>query len=66
MPAPFPKVLGLGTLGRMALAINRFLIRISRSRFSYQIVVVAESTPDVDFVLRDAKQRSDLRDVANG
>ena len=50
----------------MALAINRFLIRISRSRFSYQIVVVAESTPDVDFVLRDAKQRSDLRDVANG
>jgi len=63
VPAPFPKVLGLGVLGRFALAVNRFLIRISRSLFSYQIFVVAEATPDVDFVLRDAGRRSRLRDL---
>ncbi len=58
VPAPFPKVFGEGALGRTALAINRALIRVSPALFSYQIFVEAESTPDVDFLLRDAKQRS--------
>lgn len=58
IPAPAPKVLGLGLLGRMAVAVNQFLIRMSRSLFAYQIYVEADSTPDVDFVLADTKRRS--------
>ena len=65
IPAPFPKVLGNGWLGRAALLANRGLIALSRSLFSYQIYVVAESTPDVSFVLRDTQRRSAAR-VSNG
>ena len=55
MPAPFPKVLGNGLLGKTAMAINQLLIRVSKSLFSYQIFVVAETTPDVDFILQDSQ-----------
>jgi glycosyltransferase involved in cell wall biosynthesis len=55
VPAPFPKVLGNGILGRGALRANIALIRLSKTLFSYQIFVMADSTPDVDFILRDAK-----------
>ena len=58
VPAPFPKVLGGGALGRAAVAINQLLIRVSKTLFSYQIFVVAEGTPTVDFVLQDATRRS--------
>jgi glycosyltransferase involved in cell wall biosynthesis len=56
VPAPFPKVLGTGWLGRSALAVNLALIRFSKTLFSYQIYVEADSTPDVGFVLRRAKE----------
>ena len=64
VPAPFPKAFGNGLLGRMLLAINQLLIAISPTLFAYQIFVVAETTPSVDFVLDDAKRRSALRDQA--
>jgi len=66
VPAPFPKVLGPGFLGKAATAVNQLLIRVSRSMFSYQIFVIAESTPDVDFILEDSRRRSELRDLAAG
>jgi hypothetical protein len=62
VPAPFPKVLGDGFLSRAALRANIALIRLSKTLFSYQIFVVAESTPDVRFVLRDAKEKSAFRE----
>jgi glycosyltransferase involved in cell wall biosynthesis len=58
VPAPFPKVLGNGVLGKAALGANLALIRVSRTLFSYQIYVEAETTPDVDFVLRDTQEKS--------
>jgi glycosyltransferase involved in cell wall biosynthesis len=58
IPAPFPKVFGPGWLGKTAILANRVLIGLSRSLFSYQIYVEAESTPDVSFVLADSKRRS--------
>ena len=58
IPAPFPKVLGEGRLGKAATAINRFFIGISRTLFSYQIFVIAEGTPAVDFILKDSRARS--------
>ncbi len=61
VPAPFPKVLGDGPLGRAALAVNLALIRVSRTMFSYQFFIEAETTPDVDFVVRDTMEKSDLR-----
>ncbi|MFZ5469026.1 MAG: bifunctional glycosyltransferase/class I SAM-dependent methyltransferase, partial [Myxococcota bacterium] len=61
VPAPFPKVLGDGLLGKAAVAANLALIRLSKSLFSYQILVVAEGSPDVDFLLRDTKARSAAR-----
>jgi glycosyltransferase involved in cell wall biosynthesis len=64
VPAPFPKVFGNGVLGRSALAANLAMMRISKTLFSYQIYVEAETTPDVDFVLRDSKEKSELRAAA--
>jgi glycosyltransferase involved in cell wall biosynthesis len=58
VPAPFPKALGAGALGRAAVDANAALIRLSRTLFSYQIFIEAESTPDVDFLVRDAKSKS--------
>jgi 2-polyprenyl-3-methyl-5-hydroxy-6-metoxy-1,4-benzoquinol methylase len=66
VPAPFPKVLGDGRLGKLALALNLALIRCSRSLFSYQIYIEAESTPDVSFVLADSKSRSANSPSAQG
>ncbi len=61
VPAPAPKVLGDGWLGRLALAVNLALIRLSRSLFAYQIYVEADSTPDVDFVLASTRRHSEAR-----
>lgn len=61
IPAPFPKVLGNGLLGKTAVQINLFLIKVSKTLFSYQIYIEAETTPSVSFVLADSKQRSERR-----
>jgi glycosyltransferase involved in cell wall biosynthesis len=58
VPAPFPKALGDGMLGRAALRANLLLIRVSKTLFSYQIYVKASTTPDVEFVLKDTKAKS--------
>jgi glycosyltransferase involved in cell wall biosynthesis len=58
VPAPFPKVFGEGTLGKVALSVNQLLIRVSPTLFAYQIFAVAEGTPSVDFILNDSKERS--------
>jgi glycosyltransferase involved in cell wall biosynthesis len=61
VPAPFPKVLGNGLVGRTAVGLNLALIRISRTLFSYQIFIEAEGTPDIEFLLRDAAEKSEHR-----
>jgi glycosyltransferase involved in cell wall biosynthesis len=61
VPAPFPKVFGNGVLGKTALGANLALIRLSKTLFSYQIFVEAETTPDVSFVLKNSKERGALR-----
>jgi glycosyltransferase involved in cell wall biosynthesis len=61
IPAPFPKAIGHGPLARFALAANLGLIRLSKTLFSYQIYIRAESTPDVGFVLANAKKHSAAR-----
>jgi glycosyltransferase involved in cell wall biosynthesis len=61
VPAPFPKVLGDSRLGHLAVKVNLALIRVSKTLFSYQIYVEAETTPDVHFVLRDTQEKSAQR-----
>jgi hypothetical protein len=53
-----PRCWGDGALGRAALAINLALIAVSNPLFLYQIFVEGESTPDADFLVRDASRRS--------
>jgi hypothetical protein len=61
VPAPFPKVFGNNPLGLGLLKANELAIAISKTLFSYQVFIVAESTPDVDFVLADSKKQSTSR-----
>jgi glycosyltransferase involved in cell wall biosynthesis len=56
VPAPFPKLLGDGWLARTAILVNRALIRIMPTWFSYQIFVIADATPNDRFVLRAAQR----------
>ena len=64
VPAPFPKVLGNGLLGRAAIAGNLALIRVSKTLFAYQIYIEAETTPDADFVLATARRSERTRTPA--
>lgn len=54
IPAPFPLALGGGALSKGLLAINRLLIRLIPSMFSYQIVLVVRPRPSLAQLLRDA------------
>jgi hypothetical protein len=65
VPAPFPKVVGDGLIGKALLGANLALIRVSKSLFSYQIYLEADSSPSVEFVLEDSKQRSVAREQLN-
>jgi glycosyltransferase involved in cell wall biosynthesis len=56
VPAPFPKAIGDGPVSRALLALNIAAIRVSKTLFSYQIYVVAESTPDVRFILQNTRR----------
>ena len=53
VPAPVPLVVG-GPAGRVLLRINEALIRLWKTLFSFQIFVVAESTPSVEFLVANA------------
>jgi len=61
VPAPFPKVFGKGALGMGLLKANELAIKVSRTLFAYQVFIVAETTPDVDFVLASTKEQSRRR-----
>jgi len=54
LPAPFPLAVGNGLLAKFLLLVNCFLIKISKSIFSYQIAVVAKPLPTLGHLLEDA------------
>ena len=56
VPAPFPKALGDNVVSRAAVAVNRALIGLSKTLFSFQIFIEADSTPDVAYVLARARR----------
>ena len=64
VPAPFPLAVGDGALGRALLAINRVLIRISRSLFAFQIVAVVQARPSLESLLERAEAESGARSAS--
>jgi len=54
IPAPFPKVVGKGFIGKITMAINGFLARLPliRGLFSYQLYVRAKARPTVPNLLQ--------------
>jgi methyltransferase family protein len=58
VPAPFPLALGENMLSRLLLALNRLLIRLSKSLFAYQIFMVCKPTPSLEWLLQNAHEAS--------
>ena len=56
VPAPFPLALGDGWTARIALAVNKLLIRFSKSLFSYQIFMVCTPLPTLEWLLSRAHE----------
>jgi len=64
VPAPFPLVVGTGAVGRFLIAMNKVLIAISRSLFSYQIFAVVRPRPTLESLLDSAQRESGTRSAA--
>jgi hypothetical protein len=56
VPAPFPLALGDNWLARRAIDANLALIKLSKALFAYEIFIVAETTPALEFVLERARR----------
>ena len=61
VPAPFPLALGYNRLALGLVTLNRWLIRLSKGIFSYQIFMVASPLPTVDVLLQDSIDASATR-----
>jgi glycosyltransferase involved in cell wall biosynthesis len=61
IPAPFPLALGDGRAARGLLRLNRLLIRISRSLFSFQILLRVRPLPSLPSLLESAIYESRVR-----
>jgi glycosyltransferase involved in cell wall biosynthesis len=61
VPAPFPLALGDNVLGKAVLALNRLLIRLSKSLFAYQIFIVARPQPALPWLLKRAVETREQR-----
>jgi glycosyltransferase involved in cell wall biosynthesis len=61
VPAPFPLALGDHALSRLLIRINRWLIRLSRGLFSYQVLLVARPLPSLEWLLDRTLQTSAAR-----
>jgi glycosyltransferase involved in cell wall biosynthesis len=64
IPAPFPLAVGNGVLGRFMLAVNKMLIWIRRSVFSYQVFMVVQPRPTLHYLLKEAHEKSAVRAAA--
>jgi hypothetical protein len=59
IPAPFPKAIGENAIGRALVAVNEFLIKVSKGFFSYQIAIRARAQPTVPALLSETIERSE-------
>lgn len=61
IPAPFPKAFGINLLSKLMIEINRCLIFLSKSLFSYQIYIEVKPTPVVEILLEYSENESKKR-----
>jgi glycosyltransferase involved in cell wall biosynthesis len=61
VPAPFPLALGEGRASRVLLGANIALARLRKQLFAYQILVVAQPRPSLEFLLARADSESRAR-----
>jgi 2-polyprenyl-3-methyl-5-hydroxy-6-metoxy-1,4-benzoquinol methylase len=54
IPVPFPLAIGNNWVSRFFIFLNRLLIYVWRSLFSYQIFLVASPYPSLEFLLQNA------------
>jgi hypothetical protein len=68
IPAPFPLAVGKGKFAGFLLWVNKFLILISKSLFSYQIAVIAKPLPTLEHLLEDAHEAKDkkIQEISKG
>jgi len=61
IPAPFPLAIGRGRLSKFLLKLNELAIRVRPSLFSYQVLMVVEPKPTLEYLLQTAETVSDKR-----
>jgi glycosyltransferase involved in cell wall biosynthesis len=64
VPAPFPLAFGDRAFARALMTVNRWLIRLSRSLFSYQIFMIVRPAPSLGSLLESAIESSRARTAA--
>ena len=57
IPIPFPLVIKNKNLSKILMKINNFLILISKSVFSFQLLFIVEAMPSLAFLLEEAKKK---------
>ena len=58
IPAPFPLVFQNKLLGKILINLNKFLIYLWKSFFSYQIFLQIKPKPSLEFLLTRAKEKA--------
>jgi hypothetical protein len=53
--------MGNTRLSRLLVRLNNALIRVSRGLFSYQIYMVLQPVPSLEYLLRNAEEQSEIR-----
>jgi hypothetical protein len=61
VPGPFPLALGDNWLSRALVTVNSWLIRIASGLFSYQIFLVVQPLPSLEYLLSEALDHSARR-----
>jgi glycosyltransferase involved in cell wall biosynthesis len=64
IPGPFPMAMSNKTVSRFVMAVNNWLIKVSRGLFSYQMFFVVEPLPSLEYLLAKASEQSASRSVA--
>ena len=59
IPVPFPLALGENMFSKLLLKINIFLIKISKSLFSYQIFLILKPKPSLKNLLKETIEYSE-------
>ena len=61
VPGPFPLALGNNRFSRVLTRLNQLLISVSKGLFSYQIFMILQPSPSLEFLLQTAEEQSTAR-----